>query len=60
MWTRHLEDLRFVIGLFFGVLAAILIGTGLLIPHPQHLNLITGVCMGVFSAIMVLLSIRDE
>lgn len=58
MWTRCIEDLRFVIGLFFGILACILTSTGLF--HKTDLNLMTGLCMGIFSTIMLFISIRKQ
>lgn len=57
MWIRRLEDLRFVIGLFFGIIAVILIGTGLF--RGDLLNLITGLSMGSFSALMIWISVHS-
>lgn len=63
MWIRRLEDLRFVIGIFFGIIAGILIGTGLFrgdtsasLTLGLNLNLITGISMGSFSALMLWIS----
>ncbi len=56
MLVRLLEDLRFVIGLFFGIVSVILIAGGSSAePNvvPLSLNFYSGIAMGLFSAIML-------
>ena len=64
MLTRLLEDLRFVVGLLFGIISLILLGVGLLgeaQPHDElHLNLVTGACMGVFALIMLVMAVQGS
>ena len=55
------EDLRFTIGLFFGIISLILIMTGLISSPPElgfNLNLIVGVIVGCFSTVMMSLGVR--
>jgi hypothetical protein len=60
-------DLRFPIGYFFLIIAALLIGDGLAQPSPValsghvfNLDIVWGAVMGVFGAIMVGLGIREK
>jgi uncharacterized membrane protein HdeD (DUF308 family) len=57
MIMRLLEDLRFVVGLLFGIISVILLGVALLgqpqVNDEMQLNLVTGAAMVVFSAIML-------
>ena len=58
--TALLEDLRFFIGLFFLIVGAILIGQGFINPSVTEgldLNLATGSCLLLFSAIILSLAI---
>lgn len=63
---KRLEDLRFVIGIFFGILSIILLITSFFVEStPQatdlgNLNLFTGIIMFVFSAFMIGSSIADQ
>lgn len=61
MLLRYLEDLRFIIGVFFGIIGVILLITGLLdgsqTPEGVHLNLVAGGAMVGISALMLALSI---
>lgn len=57
---EKLNDLRFVIGLFFAVVGAILLATAAFGPNDVvagvRLNLFAGTGMGLFGAVMLLLS----
>ena len=63
MLNRLLEDLRFVIGVFFAILSCILAVTGMLNPpadpSASNLNLAVGGIMGIFAVFMIVLSLRD-
>ena len=62
---NRLEDLRFVIGLFFGIVSIILLVTSLFVgstPEASdsgNLNLFTGIVMFVFSVFMLGSAILD-
>jgi hypothetical protein len=63
MLIRLVSDLRFVIGVFFGILALILLGVGAFLNPAAavgdiNLNLLTGAVMAVFSCLMVTLALR--
>jgi hypothetical protein len=51
---ERLNQLSFVIGLFFILVSLVLIGGYFLIPELSHsINLYTGIGMGIFGLIMV-------
>lgn len=51
---ERLNQLSFVIGLFFILVSLVLIGGYFLIPELSHgINLYTGIGMGIFGVIMV-------
>ncbi len=57
---RYLEDLRFIIGLLFGILGVLVLGAGLLHPVATggvNANLIGGGVMTAFAALMLALAI---
>ncbi len=58
---KYLEDLRFVIGLFFAILSCLLVTLGLVDPstYPDglRLNLWAGTAMGIFASLMLALSV---
>jgi hypothetical protein len=62
--ARLIEDLRFVIGLFFLIISVILLGLGLfsseLPAHGMNLNLGAGAVMAVFSALMLTLAVYSS
>ncbi len=62
MFRNLMEDLRFIIGLFFGVISIILLLAGLIAaPNATsdfNLNLIVGGYIGCFSIVMLVLGIR--
>ena len=61
MLNRYLEDLRFIIGVFFSIIGSILILVGLIGPDAgaenTHLNLFAGGLMLAVAALMLSLSI---
>jgi len=63
MLIQLIEDLRFVIGVFFAILSCILAVTGALYPPIEaadpNLNLAVGGIMGVFAVFMIVLAVRD-
>ena len=64
MLNRLLEDLRFVIGVFFGMVGLILIVIGYSDPSGsiragENMNLVSGWMMAVFAAFMLFLVFWD-
>ena len=61
MALRYLDDLRFIIGIFFAIVGAILLATGFLdgsqSTEGTHLNLVSGGVMFALAALMLALSI---
>jgi len=59
--VKYLEDLRFVIGLFFAILGVLLMTVGTInastYPDGLRLNLWSGAAMGIFAAVMISLSV---
>jgi hypothetical protein len=57
MLSTRFTDLRFIIGLFFGSLAVILVGAFAFGPSDLvadiHVNLLVGCAMGLFAAVML-------
>ena len=65
MFIKLLEDLRFVIGLFFGVISLILIAVGYVDPQGsqragENMNLVSGWMMALFAAFMLMLVFLDS
>ncbi|MBC7545975.1 MAG: hypothetical protein H7338_24870 [Candidatus Sericytochromatia bacterium] len=62
MLTRLWEDLRFVVGLLFGIFSVILLGVAAFgevqVRDELHLNLVTGAVMAVFALIMLAMAFR--
>jgi hypothetical protein len=62
---KRLEDLRFIIGLFFGLISIILLTTSQFVSiEATHaidprLNPLSGGMMGIFSIVMIGLSMTD-
>jgi hypothetical protein len=58
---RHLNDLRFIIGVFFGIVGVILMATGATDTSGDaeaiHLNLVSGAAMFLIAATMLALSL---
>lgn len=57
---RLLEDLRFIIGLLFAILGVLVLGAGILhpaAPGTLDANIVGGVAMTVFAAVMLVLAI---
>jgi hypothetical protein len=52
---KKLNDLQFVIGLFFSVVAVILLLNVLLAGYSSNLNIYTGSCFLVFGILMMVL-----
>ncbi|MFL5746950.1 MAG: hypothetical protein ACJ751_19890 [Niastella sp.] len=52
---KKLNDLQFVIGLFFSVVSVILLLNVLLDDHSSNLNIYTGSCFLVFGLAMMLI-----
>ena len=63
---KNLQDLRFVIGLFFGIISLILLVTSFLVQasaqasESGNLNMIAGIGMLIFSAFMLISAITDR
>ena len=57
MLYRLLEDLRFVIGVFFALISCILAVTGFM--NGTSLNIQVGGLMGIFAVCMIALSLKD-
>jgi hypothetical protein len=55
MWMQLFSDLRFMIGLYFGIISIILTGIGIFQNIP--VNLMAGAYLGVFSASMIGLAV---
>jgi cytochrome c biogenesis protein CcdA len=63
MFYKLLEDLRFVIGLLFFFMSAILLFQGIvhpIEPTSENLNLLAGAVMGVFAVSMLVFSWRGR
>lgn len=58
---KLLEDLRFIIGLLFGILGLLVLGAGLLHPPAApgvvNANLLGGIAMTAFAAVMLALAL---
>jgi hypothetical protein len=64
MFIKLLEDLRFVIGMFFLIVSVIILSVGYIDPEAstrfgQNMNLFGGWLMGAVSAFMLLLVALD-
>lgn len=61
MLSRLIQDLRFVIGLFFAIVGGLLLAVGITnqAPYPDglRLNLWAGSLMAIFATLMILLSV---
>ena len=53
---KKLNDLQFVIGLFFSIVSVILLLNVLLAGHGSNLNIYTGTCFLVFGLCMMLIT----
>ncbi len=53
MWMKWMRDLRFVIGLFFGIISGILFFSGSAYPVELNINLFGSVFLAVFSFFML-------
>ena len=60
MLSTKLTDLRIIIAMFFGLIAVILLGASMVGPSDLvegiHVNLLVGCGMGLFAALMLVLS----